>query len=158
MTKPMLTCYRYGSNRVPKEGLRIGAARHVPRGVRREDWQRGNYFDIWLPLVAPTPDLVAEYRSKKIGFKAFSRRYESQMKATESRQVIQLLGTMCLCQPISIGCYCEDPKRCHRSILHELIAKEARAVAERLFAARSVVHGDEGEHFASPVCFAPAPE
>ena len=66
MPQPMLTCYRYASKRAPQEGLRIGAARHVPRGVRREDWQRGNYFDVWLPLVAPTSDLVAAYRHEKI--------------------------------------------------------------------------------------------
>jgi uncharacterized protein YeaO (DUF488 family) len=158
MTEPMLTCYRYGSKRALKEGLRIGAARHVPRGVRRQDWQRCNYFDVWLPLVAAASDLVADYRHEKIGFKVFSQRYRNQMKATESRQVVQLLGTMSLSQPISIGCYCEDEKRCHRSILRELIANEAKAVAGRLFAARPDAHGDDEEHYASPVCYAPTPE
>ncbi len=124
--KPMITAYRYGTSRQPGEGIRIGATRHVPRGVRREEWQRRNYFDLWLPLLAPSSDLVSQYRHNKIGFAAFARRYKSQMKEAASRQVIELLAASVLFQPLSVGCFCEDESCCHRSLLKELILKEAK--------------------------------
>jgi uncharacterized protein YeaO (DUF488 family) len=150
--KSNITAYRYGSPRQPNEGFRLGAARQVPRGVRREDWQRRNYFDLWIPLLAPTADLVADYRHNRISFAAFSRRYKSQIKAKESRQVIELLATTSLFQPISVGCFCEDESRCHRSLLRELILKEAK----RKIPGFSHLRDDSGEslRFASPVCFA----
>jgi len=152
--KPMISAYRYGSPRQPHEGIRIGSARHVPRGVRREDWQRKNYFDRWVPLLAPTAELVSGYRHGKINFSVFSRRYKSQMKKAESRQIIELLGAIALFQPISVGCFCEDESRCHRSLLRDLILKESKKQSvgfTKLF--KSVDHGDV-ERFASPVCFA----
>ncbi len=124
--KPMLTTYRYGSRRQPGEGLRIGVARHVPRGVRREDWQRGGYFDTWVPLLAPTSDVVAAFKHGKIPFSTFARHYKSQMKASEPRQIIGLLAALSLRTPISIGCYCEDESCCHRSLLRPMILAEAK--------------------------------
>jgi uncharacterized protein YeaO (DUF488 family) len=122
---PLLGIYRYGSERRLGEGLRIGAARFVPRGVRREDWQRNGCFDLWLPLLAPSADLVGEFRHGHIPFATFARRYRSEMKSRESSQVIDLLAGVSLFQPISLGCYCEDESVCHRSILIQLIASAA---------------------------------
>jgi len=150
--KAFLSTYQYGSRRQPEEGLRLGVARHVPRGVRREDWRRKNYFDLWLPLVAPTSDLVSQYKQGRMSFSVFSRRYRNQMKAAESRQVIELLATVALFQPISIGCFCEDESHCHRSLLRELILKEARTKAS-CFSHRHA-RQPETMRFSSPVCFA----
>ena len=134
--KALISTYRYGSPRRPDEGLRIGAARQVPRGVRREDWQRRNYFDLWLPLVAPTAGLFGAYRHGKITFPVFASRYKIQMKASESRQAIELLAAVSLFQPVSVGCYCEDETLCHRSILRQLIQKEAKVKSAGLSALR----------------------
>jgi uncharacterized protein YeaO (DUF488 family) len=152
--KPMITCYHYGSKRQRREGLRIGAARQVPRGIRREDWQRRNYFDLWLPLVAPTSDLFSNYRHNRISFPAFARQYKSQMKRAESRQVIELLASVALFQPISVGCYCEDEARCHRSLLRELIIKKAKVKSVGFSALRRDSLPGDRIRFASPVCFA----
>lgn len=126
-TNSGVTSYRYGSPRKPGEGLRIGSARHLPRGVKRIDWQRGNYFDTWLPLVAPTADLVAAFKREEIDFGTFARRYRAQMKAPEARHVIDLLAAVARRQPISVGCFCEDESLCHRSILRGLIAERLEA-------------------------------
>ena len=123
-SKKAVSSYRYGSPRRPGEGLRIGAARHLPRGVKRSDWKRGNYFDTWLPLVAPTSDLVAAFKREQIDFRTFARRYRAQMKAPEARHVIDLLAAVAQSQPISVGCFCEDESRCHRSILRALIVEK----------------------------------
>jgi uncharacterized protein YeaO (DUF488 family) len=122
---PLLGTYRYGEDRKPGEGLRIGAARFVPRGVRREDWQRKGCFDIWLPLLAPSPELIAEFRHGHIPFATFARRYRSEMKSRESEQVIGLLAGVSLFLPIRVGCFCEDESVCHRSVLIKLISAAA---------------------------------
>jgi uncharacterized protein YeaO (DUF488 family) len=132
-----LVTYRYGTPRSENEGLRIGVARHLPRGVRREDWQRKNYFDIWLPLVAPSPELVFEYRHERIEFKEFARQYRLQMKAPAARQGIQLVAVMACHEPVSLGCYCEDETRCHRSLLRALVEAEMKSPALRFLHNRS---------------------
>ena len=126
-SKTGVTSYRYGSPRRPDEGLRIGSARHLPRGVKRTEWQRGNYFDTWLPLVAPTAELVSAFKHEQIDFRAFASRYRTQMKAPEARHVIDLLAAVARTQPISVGCFCEDESRCHRSLLRGLIAERLNA-------------------------------
>ena len=148
----MLNTYRYGSPRSKDEGLRIGSARQVPRGVRREDWRRKNYFDLWVPLVAPSLELVAEYRHEKISFQEFARRYQSEMKSPASRQAIQLLAIMMHYTPISLGCFCEDETRCHRSVLKKLVAAAAES-PDLSFVRKAPATQRTGE-FSSPACSA----
>ncbi|HEY5954309.1 MAG TPA: DUF488 family protein [Terrimicrobiaceae bacterium] len=151
--KPRISTYRYGSPRQTNEGLRLGVARHVPRGIRREDWQSGGYFDQWVPLLAPTSDLVAKYRQKKVRFATFTRLYQNQMKAPASRQVIDLLATISLFLPISIGCYCEDESLCHRSVLRKLILKAAESKTGVFESFLEMRESGDLAKFASPVCF-----
>lgn len=152
--KPSLTTYRYGSSREANEGLRVGVARHVPRGVRREDWQRKGYFDLWVPLLAPDADLVHQYRHGEITFAVFSRHYRAEMKKRESLQVIELLAGISLFLPISIGCFCEDEAHCHRSILKEILTKSASAKSAGFSALQLSSDMLEVSRYASPVCFA----
>jgi uncharacterized protein YeaO (DUF488 family) len=148
---PAVSTYRYGSPRRDGEGLRLGVARHVPRGVRREDQQRGGYFDQWLPLLAPSADLVAAYRRHKMPFASFASRYKKQMERGDSCRLVQLLATISLFVPISIGCYCDDENLCHRSVLQKLILKETLEKAEEFALLRK---GGQAEilRYASPVC------
>jgi uncharacterized protein YeaO (DUF488 family) len=152
MKNTMLATYRYGSPRSRNELLRIGVARQVPRGVRREDWQRLGYFDVWMPLLAPSSELRKEYQGGKLSFDEFSCRYRKEMAQRESRQLIELLAAMLPFHPISIGCYCEDEARCHRSLLRQLIEEEAKA---RGVAFSAACHESEaGGQYVSPVCYA----
>lgn len=146
--------YRYGSLRECGEGLRIGTARFLPRGVKREDWQEKGYFDLWLPLLAPEPDYIKKYLGGNLSFAAFSRRYLSRMKQRESRQVIELLAGVSLFLPISLGCYCEDESRCHRSLLHKLVAAEAGKRRPGFQAAKVCGELEGLRQYASPVCYA----
>lgn len=146
--------YRYGSERVAGEGWRLGVARHLPRGVRREDWVKRGYFDLWLPLLAPSAGLVKEYLGGKIAWTAFSRRYRAEMKKPECRQVIELLAGFSGETPFSLGCFCENESRCHRSLLHQLVT-ERRADLPPI---PRVSHAKDVPapvtRLASPVCFA----
>ncbi|HEY5811749.1 MAG TPA: DUF488 family protein [Terrimicrobiaceae bacterium] len=153
MITPKASIYRYGSTRQPHEGLRLGVARHVPRGIKREDWQPLGYFDQWLPLLAPTADLVAQYQQKKITFATFSKRYRSQMKSRDCQQIIDLLAAIALFLPISLGCYCEDEHRCHRSLLQKLIVKQVQGKAKKFALLREHGRAEDILKYSSPVCF-----
>ena len=120
-----LATYRCASPRREDEGLRIGAVRFLPRGVKKEDYARLGYFDVWFPLLAPNRAAVSEYKKspdKKEAWKRFARQYRKEIESnTDARQAVKLLAAIAEKTPIAIGCYCEDEEFCHRSILKKLI-------------------------------------
>jgi uncharacterized protein YeaO (DUF488 family) len=121
-----LRTFQIGSGRRPGEGLRIGAVRFLPRGVRKEEYAKYDYFDVWFPLLAPSADLLrwfrdVEGRTAAQRWTKFRERYVREMKTTDCRQAITLLAALSLETSINIGCYCADESHCHRSILGELI-------------------------------------
>jgi uncharacterized protein YeaO (DUF488 family) len=122
-----LRTFRAGDAPKRGEGLRIGATRRPPRGVSRDHWRSGNYFDVWFPAVAPSEELVHEFlHGGKLTYPRFCARYERELLGhAESRQAVELLAAMALRTPLSIGCYCEDESRCHRAHLRKLIERAA---------------------------------
>src|SRR2546425_40100 len=114
---------RAGSPRQRGEGLRIGAVRFLPRGVSKRDYARKNHFDVWLPSLAPSRPLLTRFLKSGMPVAPFFRQYRKEMENTEPRQVIRLLAEIAKRTPIAICCYCEDERRCHRSVLIELIRK-----------------------------------
>jgi uncharacterized protein YeaO (DUF488 family) len=123
--------YQLGSKRKRREGLRVGVVRYPPRGVRKEDYARLDYYDVWLPLLAPSKHLLAWIHSRDATdarvWREFAKRYRNEMlNNTNSRQVIQLLVQLAQRTPIAIGCHCADEKRCHRSLLYQLIQNMAK--------------------------------
>ncbi|HEX5073134.1 MAG TPA: DUF488 family protein [Gemmatimonadaceae bacterium] len=123
---------RLGTPRVREEGLRIGTVRRPPRGVRKEDFAALDYFDVWLPELSPSPDLVSWALSDPWTDKrwaTFARAYRKQMSTPESRHLIQLLAAMSHQTNLSVGCYCEDESRCHRAVLRELLVEAGADVA-----------------------------
>ena len=112
---------RAGSPRQPGEGLRLGTVRLLPRGVRKQNYARLNYFDVWLPSLAPSRQLLAQFKQSKMSLPTFFSRYRLEMRQTEPRQTIRLLAAIADHQSISVCCYCEEERRCHRSVLLQLI-------------------------------------
>lgn len=142
-----LGIYQYG-NADRSQGLHIGVARQIPRGVRRADYARDGYFDVWMPLVAPSAELARSYQQREVTVKQFFRKYRNEMKETVPRQVIDLLAAMTTKAPIHLGCFCEDETRCHRIVLQELI----------LDALEELPSEDEGRgRCVSPPCSMPDP-
>jgi uncharacterized protein YeaO (DUF488 family) len=115
---------RLGTERQPGEGVRLGTVRHPPRGVRKEHYASGNWFDLWLPELAPSADLLRRARTPDGGldWPAFARRYRVEMAAPEASRLLDLLAAMSRQAAFSVGCYCEDETRCHRSLLRALLA------------------------------------
>ena len=114
---------RLGSSRVAGEGLRIGTVRRPPRGVPKSRFASENYYDVWLPLLAPSEALVKQGLSadSPAAWKAFIRRYRSEMARPEPSRVLDLLAALSHTASFSVGCYCEDEARCHRSVLRALL-------------------------------------
>lgn len=124
---------RLGSPRATGEGLRIGTVRRPPRGVKKEEWANQNYFDVWFPNLSPSAPLVKEalHAEDEKEWKVFRRKFVAEMKGSEARKDLDLLAALSHQTDFSIGCYCEDESRCHRSILRELLVErgaELRAV------------------------------
>jgi uncharacterized protein YeaO (DUF488 family) len=131
---PNKTCnlgtFQIGTPRKGGEGLRVGTVRFLPRGVKKEDYARLDYFDVWFPLLAPSSELLKwlkrrDWPSEKVRFSSLRSRYVSEMKKTDARQAIKLLAELARSTQLSIGCYCENESACHRSILRELIEEAA---------------------------------
>ena len=112
-----------GSPRIPGEGLRLGTVRRPPRGVRKEDFARRNYYDVWLPNLAPSAALVAEALAAEDdkAWAAFRRKYEAEMKQPDASHLLDTLAALSHQTAFSVGCYCEDERRCHRSLLRSLL-------------------------------------
>jgi uncharacterized protein YeaO (DUF488 family) len=119
--------YQIGSHRKAGEGLRLGTVRYLPRGVKKRDYARFDYFDVWLPALAPSSKLLRWVKNKEWNVRTqrvFFARYACEMQVnTDSRQAVQLVAMLGRRTPLSVGCYCSDERLCHRSILLKLIRK-----------------------------------
>lgn len=126
-----LRVVRLGSPRLPGEGLRLGTVRRPPRGVRREDHARRDFYDVWLPTLAPTPETVklAFAATTPRELEAFRRRYRREMSTGEARHVLDALAALSHTADFSVGCYCEDASRCHRTVLAELLRERGARFA-----------------------------
>ena len=125
-----LTTFQIGTSPQPGQGLRIGATRRPPRGVPKERWVSDGYFDIWLPALAPSADLLAELKNYDLNEpaqrKKFFDRYERELLSTaDSRQTVQFVAEIAARMPIAIGCFCDDEARCHRSRLYKILQDHA---------------------------------
>jgi len=115
---------RLGTAREPDEGLRLGTVRRPPRGVRKEDLAKQDYFDVWTPELAPTSDLVSWALSEPFTpprWRRYERAYRSQMGKPPAKRLINLLAELSHQTNFSIGCYCADESKCHRSLLRHLL-------------------------------------
>ena len=121
MVSMHVSTYRIGSARKKNEGLRIGTVRFLPRGVPKREYARRDLFDVWLPLVAPSRELVKAFKSGTKTAAQFFRAYRAEMKQPGARHTIELLAAISQRTPIAVGCFCEDENRCHRSALVKLI-------------------------------------
>ena len=118
---------RLGTPRAEGEGLRLGTVRRPPRGVKKADFAKRDYYDAWLPVLSPSPAVVSRAMSQDwtdARWKRFERDYRREMAAPEPRQVIALLAALSHHADFSVGCYCEDERRCHRSILRKLLEEQ----------------------------------
>ena len=118
---------RLGSPRASNEGLRLGTVRRPPRGVSKADYASRDYYDTWLPELAPSAQLLSWFKHVQPvpdkDWEVFAKRYRAEMHAPEAQHLIDLLAKLSHSTDFAIGCYCERRDRCHRSILEELLVE-----------------------------------
>ncbi len=114
---------RLGTARLPDEGLRIGTVRRPPRGVRKAEFSSRNYYDLWLPALSPSAEAVTQALSARRDseWKRFVRQYRREMAEPSARALLEVLSALSHQTHFSVGCYCADESRCHRSVLRELL-------------------------------------
>ena len=116
---------RLGGPRGKREGLRIGTVRRPPRGVKKRDYAKLGYYDVWLPDLAPSAPLI---RIAHRDWKKFSRGYRREMR--EQEHLLALLAALSKESNFAVGCYCEDESRCHRSILRQILAEHGARISK----------------------------
>ena len=122
---------RLGTTRAPGEGLRIGTVRRPPRGVPKSRFATDDWYDVWLPTLAPSAELMklGQAAAGDAQWAAFARRYRAEMTAPAAAQAIELLARLSHGAAFSVGCYCENEARCHRSLLRALLAAAGAQLA-----------------------------
>jgi uncharacterized protein YeaO (DUF488 family) len=121
---------RLGSERMKGEGLRIGTVRRPPRGVPKNDFAKRDFYDVWLPQLAPSAELVARALAAKSerDWNGFVKAYRREMSEPDAARLLDLLAAMSANTAFSVGCYCEDEARCHRSVLRVLLQEHGAAL------------------------------
>lgn len=122
---------RLGSARKPGEGLRVGTVRRPPRGVPKTQFAKRDFYDVWLPALSPSQELVtfALHARDQRAWKTFERKFRTEMKQPDASRLLDLLAALSHQTNFSLGCYCEDQSRCHRSVLKKLLSERGAEIA-----------------------------
>jgi uncharacterized protein YeaO (DUF488 family) len=122
---------RLGSPRAAGEGLRIGTVRRPPRGVPKSAFASGDWYDVWFPNLSPSAENVqaALAAGSDKEWAAFVRRFRAEMAQPDASRTLDLLAALSHQSNFSVGCYCQDEARCHRSVLRELLSRRGAAIA-----------------------------
>ena len=122
---------RLGSARKLNEGVRLGTVRRPPRGVPKAQFAKLDYYDVWLPNLSPSQELVTiALRSRDAkSWKAFERKFRAEMNRVDAARVLDVLAALSHQTNFSLGCYCEKEERCHRSILKKLLAERGAEIS-----------------------------
>ena len=121
---------RLGSDRLPQEGLRLGTVRRPPRGVRKRDYASRNYFDVWLPALAPSAATLKLAKSAGTArdWARFRKKYRTEMAAPANKALLDVLAALSHQADFSVGCYCKDELHCHRAVLRSLLRERGAQV------------------------------
>jgi uncharacterized protein YeaO (DUF488 family) len=121
---------RLGSPREKGEGLRVGTVRRPPRGVPKSDYAKRDFYDVWLPNLSPSPELMklGQASQDEASWSVFKKKFRSEMNEPETSKILDLLAALSHQANMSLGCYCEDENRCHRSVLRELLTERGASL------------------------------
>lgn len=125
-----ITVVQLGSPRAEGEGVRLGTVRRPPRGVPKAEFAKRDYFDVWLPNLAPSQELMSAGRAAQTEseWKAFTRRYRAEMNEPDASHLLDALAALSHSADFAVGCYCDDETRCHRSLLRQLLAERGASI------------------------------
>jgi uncharacterized protein YeaO (DUF488 family) len=121
---------RLGSPKAKNEGTRLGTVRLPPRGVPKSEHSKQNWYDVWFPNLAPsreTMKLALRAQTPK-EWAQFAKKYRAEMSAPENSRTLDVLAALSHEANFSVGCYCAEESRCHRSVLRALLAERGAAL------------------------------
>ena len=127
-----LRVVRLGGARAHDEGIRLGTVRRPPRGVPKAEYGRRDYYDVWFPTLAPSAQLLTEGKNlttEPVAWRSFARKFRKEMEAPDAARALDLLAALSHRTNLSVGCYCEDESRCHRSVLRQLLKERGTLFA-----------------------------
>jgi uncharacterized protein YeaO (DUF488 family) len=121
---------RLGEPRSADEGVRVGTVRRPPRGVPKAEFGSRDYYDVWMPMLSPSPELIAQGKAadSPADWEKFARKYRAQMSKDDCARLLDLLAMLSRTANFSVGCYCKDESRCHRSVLRQLLQQRGAQV------------------------------
>jgi uncharacterized protein YeaO (DUF488 family) len=121
---------RLGSPRLPGEGTRLGTVRRPPRGVPKSEFASRNWYDVWFPNLAPSVETMklGQAAGTPLQWARFARRYRAEMARPGAKHDLEVLAALSHATDFSVGCYCEDASRCHRSLLKQLLIDHGASV------------------------------
>jgi uncharacterized protein YeaO (DUF488 family) len=122
---------RLGTTRYPDEGVRLGTVRRPPRGVRKDRYAKDNWYDVWLPALSPSAGLLSsalKSLDNPVTWRRFTKRYESEMAKPDASRILDTLAALSHHANFSVGCYCENEQRCHRTILRRILEKHGAKI------------------------------
>jgi len=125
---------RLGTKRVPNEGIRIGTVRRPPRGVPKSEYSAQNWYDVWFPNMSPSLELIKLGQNARTEneWKAFLRKFRAEMATPENSRTLDLLAALSHQSNFSLGRYCADEQRCHRSVLRTLLLERGAKGVSRV--------------------------
>jgi uncharacterized protein YeaO (DUF488 family) len=99
--------------------------------VPKTQFASQNWYDVWYPYLAPSVETMKLGQQADDGsrWNAFAKRYRTEMQKPEAARTIELLARLSEKANFSVGCYCQDESRCHRSILRALLAEQGAKIA-----------------------------
>jgi uncharacterized protein YeaO (DUF488 family) len=123
---------RLGTPRHPNEGLRVGTVRRPPRGVPKARFAKDDWYDVWFPNLAPSLDVMKQGLAVRTAaeWSAYRRKYLAEMSRPDAKHDLALLASLSHVTDFSVGCYCEDESRCHRSLLRQLLIENGAKIEE----------------------------
>ena len=91
----------------------------------KTEFAKLDFYDVWLPNLAPSAELVASAQQSRDerSWKTFERKYRAEMNKLDAARLLDLLAALSHQTSFSVGCYCENEERCHRSLLKKLLAE-----------------------------------
>jgi uncharacterized protein YeaO (DUF488 family) len=121
---------RLGSPREKGEGLRVGTVRRPPRGVPKSDYAKRDFYDVWLPNLSPSPEVMKQGQSSQdeASWSLFKKKFRAEMNGPDASKILDLLAALSHQTNMSLGCYCEDESRCHRSVLREMLKERGASL------------------------------
>ncbi len=120
-----------GTARAKDEGLRIGTVRRPPRGVPKAKFASQNWYDVWYPNLAPSVPAMKQAQAAETPaqWAAFVKKFRAEMAQPDAARSLDLLAALSHHGRFSVGCYCDDEARCHRSVLRALLQERGADMA-----------------------------